>query len=183
MTLIATIRKMPGLRAPAFFVAALAAALATPSQAQVQQIQGEPQVQPPPSIRPTPSQLELSKLIWGTFAAVDQANRSGNYSVLRDISSQGFQVANNAARLSEIFAGLRNAQIDLSNAFLVPPTYLEAPRMVREDLFQVTGIFQLRPVSLGFDFTYQWEQGQWKLFAINISPVEMVPQAPPTPQR
>ena len=179
MKKIAPIRKMPGLRVPAFFIAAGLTALAAPVHAQVQQVQGQPQVQPPASIRPTPSQLELSKLIWGTFAAVDQANRSGNYSVLRDISSQGFQIANNASRLSDVFSGLRNAQIDLANAFLVPPTYLEAPRLVREDLFQVTGIFQLRPISLGFDFTYQWEQGQWKLYAINITPVEMVPQAPP----
>ncbi|MCL4672408.1 MAG: hypothetical protein KJZ64_05615 [Sphingomonadaceae bacterium] len=178
MKMIARFRKMPGLFAPAFFFAAVAGLAASPVQAQVQQVQGQPQVQPPPSIRPTPSQLELSKLIWSTFAAVDHANRSGNYSVLRDISSQGFQIANNAARLSEIFAGLRNAQLELSNAFLVPPTYLEAPRLVREDLFQVTGIFQLRPISLGFDFTYQWEQGQWKIYSISISPVEMVPQAP-----
>lgn len=131
-------------------------------------------------MRPTPSQLELSKMIWSTFAAVDHANRSGNYSVLRDISSQGFQIANNSARLAEIFSGLRNSQIDLSNAFLVPPTYLEAPRLIREDLFQVTGIFQIRPISLAFDFTYQWEQGQWKLYAINISPLEMMQQAPQT---
>lgn len=176
--MVAQFRKMPGRFAPAFFVAAFAGLAAHPAQAQVQQIQGQPQVQPPASIRPTPSQLELSKLIWSTFAAVDHANRSGNYSVLRDISSQGFQIANNAARLSEIFAGLRNAQLDLTNAFLVPPTYLEAPRLVREDLFQVTGIFQLRPISLGFDFTYQWEQGQWKLYAISITPVEMIQQAP-----
>lgn len=178
MKMIAEIGKMPGLRAPAFFFAAVALGSATPALAQVQQVQGQPQVQPPASIRPTPSQLELAKLIWSTFAAVDQANRSGNYSVLRDTSSQGFQIANTAARLSEVFAGLRNSRIDLTNAFLVPPTYLEAPRMIREDLFQVTGIFQIRPVSLGFDFTYQWEQGQWRLYAINITPVEMVPQQP-----
>lgn len=182
MHMIAHDKKMPGPRAPAFFALAAAVAVAgflpVPALAQAVPVQSQPQVQPPPSIRPTPSQLELSKMIWSTFAAVDQANRSGNYSVLRDISSQGFQIANNSARLGEIFAGLRNAQIDLSNAFLVPPTYIEAPQLVREDLFKVTGIFQLRPVSLAFDFTYQWEQGQWKIYGINISPVEMVQQAP-----
>ena len=173
-------RKMPGPSAPAFFVAAALFACAGPAlaQGQVQGAQPQPQVQPPASIRPTPSQLELSKMIWSTIAAVDHANRSGNYSVLRDISSQGFQIANTAARLSEIFAGLRNSQIDLSNALLVPPTYMEAPRLLREDIFQVRGIFQLRPISLGFDFTYQWEQGQWKLYGIDIRPAEMVQQAP-----
>ena len=115
---------MPGRTAPAFFVA-LAAVLAAPLSAQ----QAAPQasVQPPPSIRPTPGQLELSKLIWSTVAAVDHANRSGNYSVLRDISAQGFQINNTPAQLGQVFTGLRNLQVDLSNALLVPPTYTVAP--------------------------------------------------------
>ncbi|GAA4644212.1 hypothetical protein GCM10023115_21720 [Pontixanthobacter gangjinensis] len=174
-------KKMPGPSAPAFFrspsliTAAAFAALLAPVQAsaQVAVPQGVPTVQPPPSIRPTPSQIELSKLIWSTIAAVDHANRSGNYSVLRDISAQGFQIQNNAARLGEIFSGLRKSQIDLSNAFLVPPTYYEAPRMLSENVFQVKGIFQLRPVSVGFEMYFQWEQGMWKLYGIDIQPVEM----------
>jgi len=186
MSMIAKTKKMPGLRAPAFFVSAFCLALTlavAPASAQPV-IQGQPipraqpQVQPPPSVRPTPSQIELSKLIWSTIAAVDHGNRSGNYSVLRDISSQGFQITNNAARLAEIFAGLRNSNMDLSNAFLVPPTYYEAPRMIQENVFQVKGIFQLRPISISFDMYFQWEQGRWKLYGIDIQPLEMV-SAPP----
>ncbi len=178
MNMIATNSKMPGRHAPAFFFAIVLALGGAPAGAQAQLLPGQPQVQPLPSVRPTPSQLELSKMIWSTFAAVDQANRSGNYSVLRDISSQGFQIANTPARLSEIFAGLRNSQIDLSNALLIPPTYTEAPQLLREDIFQVRGIFQLRPISLGFDLTFQWEAGQWKLYGINIAPLEMTQQVP-----
>ena len=44
-------------------------------------------------------------MIWSTIAAVDHANRSGNYSVLRDISAQQFQIDYNPATLTEIFAG------------------------------------------------------------------------------
>ena len=173
MNMIAKLSKMPGLRAPAFFLAA--AAFGMPSVVSAQQFQqgGVPQVQPPPSMRPTPSQLELSKMIWSTIAAVDHANRSGNYSVLRDISAQSFQIHNNAARLSEIFAGIRNSRIDLSNALLVPPTYNQAPQMIREDIFRVQGFFQIRPISLSFDLYYQWEQGMWKLVGIDLQPVEM----------
>lgn len=181
MIMITKTKKMPGPSASAFFrapglIAATAfAAMLAPVQttAQVTAPQAMPTVQPPPSMRPTPSQIELSKLIWSTIAAVDHANRSGNYSVLRDISAQGFQIQNNAARLGEIFAGLRKSQTDLSNAFLVPPTYYEAPRMLSEDVFQVKGIFQLRPVSIGFEMYFQWEQGMWKLYGIDIQPVEM----------
>ena len=175
MIRIANLRKMPGRTAPAFFVA-LAAVLAAPLSAQ----QAAPQasVQPPPSIRPTPGQLELSKLIWSTVAAVDHANRSGNYSVLRDISAQGFQINNTPAQLGQIFTGLRNLQVDLSNALLVPPTYTVAPQLVQEDVFRVQGVFQMRPISIGFDLYYQWEQGRWKLVGIDLQPLQMTTEAP-----
>jgi len=180
---------MPGLAAPASFLCAAAVLVVplTPLQAQRQPAQRQqqaaqaqpapagpqPTVQPPASVRATPSQLELSKLLWSTVVTVDSANRSGNYSVLRDLAAQSFQIENNPARLAEIFAGIRNSRIDLSNALLVPPTYTQAPVMLREDVFRVTGYFQIRPVSLSFDVLYQWEQGQWKLLGIDIKPVEM----------
>jgi len=198
MEMISTQTTMPGPSAPAFrfttariglpLMAALLSVLSlgsTPAQAQSVQPGGtlqQPSVQPPPSLRPTPSQLELSRMIWSTVAAVDHANRSGNYSVLRDISAQPFQINYNPARLTEIFAGLRNSNIDLSTALLVPPTYYEAPQMVREDLFRVKGLFQLRPISITFDMFFQWEQGRWKLAGIDIQPAEMV-QSQPTPGR
>ncbi|MEM9310273.1 MAG: hypothetical protein AAGA34_02405 [Pseudomonadota bacterium] len=172
---------------PSALAALIAFALALgswTSPASAQQVQPgqrlqNPSVQPPPSLRPTPSQLDLSRMIWSTVAAVDHANRSGNYSVLRDISAQAFQINYNPARLTEIFAGLRNSNIDLSTALLVPPTYYEAPQMVREDLFRVKGLFQLRPISITFDMFFQWEQGRWKLAGIDIQPAEMVAVQPP----
>lgn len=180
MNIMHNVREMPGRFVPAFFASLLMAGIATPVAAQTAQPQTQPAptVQPPPSMRPTPSALELSKLIWSTVAAVDHANRSGNYSVLRDISAQGFQINNNAAQLAQVFAGLRALDVDLSNALLVPPTYSTAPTMVREDVFRVQGMFQLRPISIAFDMYFQWEQGRWKLFGIDIQPLEMTATAP-----
>jgi hypothetical protein len=160
----------PGLRAPALFCALLV--IATPAWSQDPQ---QPLIssQPPPSTQPVPGSLELAKLIWSTMAAVDHANRSGNYSVLRDISAQGFQINNDPARLGEIFSGLRNARIDLSDSLLVAPTYLEAPQQVRADMIEAKGVFQLRPLSIYFDMMFQWEQGRWKLFGIDLRPAPM----------
>ena len=175
MTIVSCRHRRPGVSPPAVLLACLAGSLAvplTPAAAQA------PAVQAPPSMRPVPDQLELSKLIWSTILAVDHANRSGNYSVLRDISAQGFQINNNAAQLAQVFSGIRNLQLDLGNALLVPPTYTQAPQMVREDVFRVQGVFQLRPISIGFDLYYQWEQGRWKLFGIDLQPLQMTENAP-----
>jgi hypothetical protein len=200
MMTMANNNTMPGPSAPAFRYAPFAVAkltgiaasalalsmslVAAPVAAQAVQpaepLVQQPTIQPPPSISPTPSQLELSKLIWSTIAAVDHANQSGNYSVLRDISAQRFQINFNPARLTEIFAGLRNLNIDLSNALLVPPTYYEAPEMVSNDVFRVRGVFQLRPISIGFDMYFQWEQGRWKLFGIDLQPQQMIEEQVPS---
>ena len=165
--------RVPGPRAPAFLVVlALFAGLAAPAMSQ------QPTVQPPPSVEAVPDQLELSKLIWSTILAVDHANRSGNYSVLRDLGAQGFQINNDAAKLAQIFAGLRSQRVDLSNALLVPPTYLEAPRVVQPGIIEAKGVFQLRPTAIQFDMLFQWEQGRWKLFGIDIQPMEMIEAMP-----
>lgn len=177
---------MPGPSAPAFSRLALillAALVCLPNAAQAQgQGQLQTNIQPPPSLRPVPDALELSKLIWSTILAVDHANRSGNYSVLRDLGAQGFQINNNAVQLAQVFAGIRTQRIDLSNALLVPPTYSQAPQQVQPDIFEVKGIFQLRPTSIYFDIYYRWEQGRWKLFGIDIQPLEMVDSMPGPPQ-
>lgn len=158
---------VPGLRAPALFISAALAALAVPTMATAQT------APPPISAQPVPGDLELAKLIWSTMAMVDHANRSGNYSVLRDTSATGFQINNDPSRLAEIFASLRAQRIDLSNALLVVPNYIGAPLLVQPDVFEVKGYFGLRPTAIFFDLYFQWEQGRWKLFGISIEPRSM----------
>jgi hypothetical protein len=168
-----------GLRAPARFACLALLALAVPSVAQQAP-------RPPASAVPVPGELELAKMIWSTMTAVDHANMAGNYSVLRDISAPGFQINNDSARLSEIFASLRASRIDLSNTLLLAPTYLAAPQMVQPDVLRVQGYFGLRPTAINFDFYYQWVQGRWRLFGVSIAPASIAtqqPGPPPVPQQ
>ena len=168
----------------AVLTAALAA-LAMPAAAQAQgMVQGQPRPAtsaPPISTQPVPGELELSKLLWSTMVAIDQANQSGNYSVLRDISAPGFQINNDPTALANIFQGVRNARIDLSNALLVAPTYTSAPRIFEGDVLQVQGFFGLRPTMVQFDFQYQWFQGRWRLFGVSIRPAPMAQNIPGPP--
>jgi len=102
------------------------------------------------------------------MAAVDHANQSGNYSVLRDNAAPGFQMLNNPARLSEIFAGLWASRVDLSNTLLLAPTYTAAPAVVEKDVIRVRGAFGLRPTAISFDLYYQWVEGRWRLYGVSI---------------
>lgn len=136
------------------------------------------QAQPAPSAVPVPGELELNKLVWNTMAAVDHANRAGNYSVLRDLSAPGFQINNDAAKLAQVFASLRASQIDLSNALLLAPTYTATPRMMAADVLRVQGYFGLRPTAITFDLYYQWSGGTWKLFGVSIAPASLTGTQP-----
>ena len=128
--------------------------------------------------QPVPDPLELSKIIWSTMAAIDNANRSGNYSVLRDLSAPGFQANNDAAKLTGVFAGLRNQNVDLSNTLLLAPTYRSPPAIVGQGLMRLTGRFGLRPIAINFDLIYQFTSGRWKLYGVNIEPAGLATDQP-----
>jgi len=150
------VRRLPVLVAA--ILMALTAPLVHPAQAQ--------------TVAP-PDRLETTRLIWTTLIAVDHANRTGNYSVLRDLAAPSFRNANNSARLAGIFAGIRAKDIGLDRVVLASPVLSDLPTILENGLFRVTGSFPFRPVGINFDLLYQNFGGQWKLFGVAIAPVEM----------
>ncbi len=96
--------------------------------------------------------------------------------MLRDLSAPGFQIANDAARLTEIFASLRTSQVDLSNTLLLAPTYRSAPQQLPNNLLRVQGSFGLRPIAIDFDLYFRWVQGRWRLYGVSISPSRIATQ-------
>jgi hypothetical protein len=73
--------------------------------------------------QPKPAQIDRNGvliLVRTTLLALDQANKTGNYTVLRDLGAPGFQI-NTAARLAEIFAGHRRDNLDLSGVAVIDP--------------------------------------------------------------
>ena len=171
----ATIRTIAGA---ALFGVCMSGATA---KAQVQT--ANPPPPPPYSVVPVPSQLELSKLVWSILVEVHHSNVSGNYSVLRDLSAPAFQIQNDPARLTGIFANLRQQNIDLSNVLLVAPSFTSPPRMVQPDVMRTVGFFGLRPKAIYFDLQFQWVQGRWRLYGISINPVSLPTEQPNQAQK
>ena len=138
---------------------------------------------PPPSSVPVPGDLELSKLVWSTLAAIDAANEAGNYSVLRDLASPQFQAMNDAAKLTQVFASLRASRLDLSNTLLLAPTFTATPRFVQPGILMLKGFFGLRPTPVAFELYYQWVMGRWKLAGVSITPASIASQEPALSQQ
>jgi hypothetical protein len=139
------------------------------------------QTQPPQAAQPPqPAQIDRNGvliLIRSTLLALDQANKTGNYTVLRDLGAPGFQV-NTAARLAEIFAKQRNDKIDLSAIATVDPQ-LSLPAQIEPDgRLHVAGLFPSAPAPVNFDLTFTPVDGQWRLLGLSVTFGPTGPAAP-----
>jgi hypothetical protein len=123
-----------------------------------------------------PDPIVVNKMIWSAMAALDHANQTGNYSVLRDLGSPSFQTSNSVATLSGIFQTIRDQKLDLSYTLVVAPTLQFPPTIVQDGLLRIRGTFPLRPAPIGFDLLFQNIAGQWRIFGIAVAPI--VPARP-----
>jgi hypothetical protein len=124
-----------------------------------------------------PDQAGLARMVWSTMAAVDHANKTGNYNVLRGLGSPDFQASNGAPALSRIFASLRERGVNLSDTLSVEPSY-EFPPALEGGMLRLRGAFRMRPQAVQFDLLYQWNQG-WMLQGIAVRAVPFS-SLPPT---
>ena len=130
---------------------------------------------------PRPAQIDrngLLILVKSTIIALDQANKTGNYTVLRDLAAPGFAAANNAARLAEIFANLRRDKIDLSGALVLEPQLTVMPEITANGMLHLAGFFPSAPTQINFEFHYAAVDGQWRLFGIATNLGSTTPVAP-----
>ncbi len=67
-------------------------------------------------------------LVRTVLLALDDADKTGNYTVLRDLGAPGFQVNNDAAQLGDIFAKERRDKSDLAGAAGLEPQLTLLPR-------------------------------------------------------
>jgi len=143
-----------------------------------------------PAQAPKPAQIDRNGvliLIRSSLLALDQANKTGNYTVLRDIGAPGFQ-SNSAARLGEIFAKLRNDNLDLSGVAVIDPQLNLLPQIEANGLMRMAGFFPSVPTQVNFDLSFAAVNGQWRLFGISVSigqsaPVAPEPPSPPAAQK
>jgi hypothetical protein len=138
----------------------------------------------PAAQAPKPAQIDRNGvliLIRSSLLALDQANKTGNYTVLRDIGAPGFQ-SNTAARLGEIFAKLRSDNLDLSGVAVIDPQLNLLPQIEANGLMHMTGFFPSVPTQVNFDLAFAPVNGQWRLFGISVSIGQSAPAAPTPPE-
>jgi hypothetical protein len=141
---------------------------------------------PAPAAAPQQQQQAVSLeqalyLIRSTLLTLNDANRTGNYTVLRDLASPDFQNKNTAADLSDSFADLRRRHFDLFSVALAAPQLAAAPTLDGNGMLRLTGFFPTRPQQINFDLLFQNVAGQWRLFGISVATPQVSAQPAPAP--
>ena len=140
------------------------------------------QISTPTGQAPLPVTIEqVFYLTRSTLLTLNDANRSGNYSVLRDLAAPEFRAKNTAADLAIIFTDLRRRNFDLFAAALLAPQLTAAPTVDVAGRLHLSGLFPTRPLQIKFDLMFEVSEGQWKLFGIAIGTPEAPPLAVQTP--
>jgi hypothetical protein len=142
-----------------------------PAPAQQQQTQQQ-QTQQQPAM-PVSTEQALY-LVRSTLLTLNDANQSGNYTVLRDLAAPDFQAHNTAADLSQIFSDLRRRNFDLYGAALLAPQLTAVPALDQRGFLHLAGYFPTKPQQINFDLLFQNVANQWRLYGISIS----TPQPP-----
>jgi len=124
---------------------------------------------PAGELSPAVDQNQALYLVRATLLTLNDANRSGNYTVLRDLAAPDFQAKNTSADLAQIFTDLRRRNFDLFAVALLAPQFTTPPAKDSSGRLRLTGAFPTRPLQITFDLTFQVVGGEWRLFAISVS--------------
>lgn len=120
-----------------------------------------PVTMPPPEV--------LVTMVRSALTSVNQANFTENYSVLRGMTTPTLQARASAAQLSKAFAHLREQNLDLSPALVVPPQFSAQPTLSPEGALKMTGIFPSRPLQINFTIEYLPIDGFWMIDSLSVS--------------
>lgn len=116
-------------------------------------------------------------LVRGPLTALDQASKTGNYTVLRDLGGASFRI-NTAARLSQAFAYVGEDRLDLSPALALDPVLTLGPLLDEAGRMRLAGVIPSYPRQINFEIVYEAEDGVWSLYGLAVSGSE--PTASPS---
>lgn len=124
------------------------------------------------------SPAAAEKLVKYAIIAVDQGNKTGNYSVLRELCSPNFQATTSTAGFADAFAPLRKAHIDMSGLVMKQPQ-MQQP-VIEKGFLRITGFFPSAPVRINFRISYTLINGQPRIAGLAINPVKATANADTT---
>jgi hypothetical protein len=115
---------------------------------------------------PTDNEQEI--LVKATLMTFNDANLTGNYSVLFDKSSKVFRSQVSAEKLSEAFKVFRTKNINLESIVADEIDSSKDPKIDGDGVLHLNGRFKDEEKKVRFDLKFVKEDGAWKILGLNV---------------
>ena len=115
---------------------------------------------------PTDNEQEI--LVKTTLMTFNDANLTGNYSVLFDKSSKAFRNQVTAEKLSEAFKDFRTKNVNLESIVADEIDSSKDPKIDGDGVLRLTGRFKDEDKKISFDLKFVNEDGMWKILGLNV---------------
>jgi len=115
-----------------------------------------------------PSERALEALVKSSLLTFNDANVTGNYTVLHAKLSKPFRDQFPPAKLKETFKSFAEKGGDIDIIAAIKPTYDPAPKIDGDGKLIVSGFFPTEPVRVLFDLEFIPSDGEWKLVRIHV---------------
>lgn len=115
-----------------------------------------------------PSERALEALVKSSLLTLNDANVTGNYSVLHAKLSRPFRQQFSPEKLRETFREFSQGNADFDIIAAMKPAYLPPPVVDGDGRLVVKGGFPTEPSRLLFELEFIPSDGEWKLIRIHV---------------
>jgi hypothetical protein len=115
-----------------------------------------------------PSERMLEVLVKTSLLSFNDANVTGNYTVLHDKLSKPFRQEFPPEKLKEVFKEFSEKNIDIELIAALKPAYEPPPSVDSEGKLVVKGFFPTEPNRVNFNLAFIPSDGEWKLVRLNV---------------
>ena len=115
-----------------------------------------------------PSERAFETLVKTSLLSFNDANVTGNYTVLHDKLSKPFRQEFPPEKLKEAFREFSEKNIDIELIAALKPFYEPPASIDSEGKLVVKGYFPTEPIRVNFNLAFIPSDGEWKLIRLNV---------------
>ncbi|TXL74587.1 hypothetical protein FHP25_16000 [Vineibacter terrae] len=123
---------------------------------------------PPASAQKPPDPVMLEALVKSSLLTFNDANITGNYTVMHAKLAKPFRDQFSPEKLKEAFQSFSQQGIDFDIIAALKPVLSEDPRIDDRGALLVRGYFETSPNRVTFTLDYIQSDGDWKLINIHV---------------
>ncbi len=116
-----------------------------------------------------PQALVQEKLIKTYLLTFNDANLTGNYTVLHAKLSKPFRLEFTPEKLKEAFKGFADKEIDLGIIAAKPPVATTEATIDKRGALILRGYFDTTPSRVIYELDFVPSEGEWKPIKLNVS--------------